>query len=79
MEITYKFIFCVFTFIGAIISLGSVIDFSDAMIFAMAVPNIIGLFILAPLVRNELKRYLKAIKIKTDALEDGLEDVANKM
>lgn len=79
MEIVYKFIFCIFTFIGATISLGSVIDFSDAMIFAMAVPNIIGLIILAPLVRKELKRYLKAIKIKTDALEDGLEDMAEKM
>ncbi len=79
MEIVYKFIFCIFTFIGATISLGSVIDFSDAMIFAMAVPNIIGLIILAPLVRKELKRYLKAIKIKTDALEEGLEDMAEKM
>jgi AGCS family alanine or glycine:cation symporter len=71
--------FCIFTFIGAIISLGSVIDFSDAMIFAMAVPNIIGLVILAPVVRNELKRYLKAIQIKKTAIEDGLEDAANQM
>ena len=79
MELVYKFMFCIFTFIGAIISLGSVIDFSDAMIFAMAVPNIIGLVILAPVVRNELKRYLKAIQIKKTAIEDGLEDAANQM
>ena len=46
------------------------------MIFAMAVPNIIGLVILAPIARKELNKYLKAIKIKHVALEDGLEDVA---
>ena len=79
MEMVYKFIFCLFTFIGATISLGSVIDFSDAMIFAMAVPNVIGLFILAPVVKKELNKYMKAIRIKKDAIEDGLEDVANKM
>ena len=79
VELVYKFMFCVFTFIGAIISLGSVIDFSDAMIFAMAVPNIIGLVILAPVVRKELKRYLKAIKIKDDAISDGMEDATNQM
>ena len=78
-EMVYKFIFCVFTFIGAVISLSSVIDFSDAMIFAMAVPNIIGLVILAPVVRKELKRYLTAIKIKDDAIEDGLEDLQGKV
>jgi AGCS family alanine or glycine:cation symporter len=79
MELVYKFIFVIFTFIGATISLGSVVDFSDAMIFAMAVPNIIGLVILAPIVRTELRKYLKAIKIKKDAIADGLQDVAEKM
>lgn len=78
-EMAYKFMFCVFAFIGASISLGSIIDFSDAMIFAMTVPNIIGLVILAPVVRKELKRYLTAIKIKDDALDEGLEDLQKKI
>lgn len=68
-EFTYKAIFCIFIWIGSVISLGSVIDFSDAMIFAMAVPNIIGLVILAPVVRKELKRYLNAIRIKEESVE----------
>jgi AGCS family alanine or glycine:cation symporter len=59
---TYKVLFCVFTVIGSAASLGAVTDFSDAMIFAMAVPNLIGLFFLFPKVREELSRYLKAIK-----------------
>ena len=61
-EYVYKFLFCVFTVIGAAATLGAVIDFSDAMIFAMLVPNMIGLFILTPKVATELKRYLKLIR-----------------
>lgn len=74
-EFIYKMLFCIFIWIGAVISLGSVIDFSDAMIFAMVVPNIIGVVILTPVIRKELKKYLDAIKIKHEALDEGLEDM----
>ncbi len=57
----YKFIFCCFTIIGASATLNSVTDFSDAMIFAMMVPNMIGLFLLSSKVRDELKIYMKSI------------------
>jgi len=60
-DYSYKLLFLFFVVVGSSISLGSVIDFSDAMIFAMVFPNIIGLIILAPKVRAEIKRYLKAI------------------
>lgn len=59
---TYKIVFCLFTVLGASISLGAVTDFSDAMIFAMAVPNLIGVSLLLPRVREELKKYRDAIK-----------------
>ncbi len=62
MELLYKGLFCVFVVIGASASLSAVIDFSDAMIFAMLVPNMIGLFFLAPKVKEELSNYLKVIK-----------------
>ena len=58
----YKLLFCGFVIVGAAASLDAVTDFSDAMIFAMLVPNMIGLCILAPRVMSELKRYKKAIK-----------------
>ena len=64
MEYTYKVLFCVFVVIGAAASLGSVIGFSDAMIFAMMVPNMIGLVILAPKVKEELTKYMNAIKAR---------------
>ncbi len=60
-EITYKILFLLFVIIGSSASLDSVIDFSDAMIFAMVFPNVIGLIILAPQVRSEIDRYLIAI------------------
>ena len=63
-DYSYKILFCLFIVVGSAISLGPVIDFSDAMIFAMAVPNIIGCFILFPKVREELTTYLAAIKAK---------------
>jgi AGCS family alanine or glycine:cation symporter len=62
MEYTYKVIFCIFVVIGAAASLGSVIGFSDAMVFAMMVPNMIGLVLLAPKVKEELKKYMEVIK-----------------
>ncbi len=63
-EIIYKVLFCLFVVVGAASNMGSVLDFSDAMIFAMMVPNMIGLFLLAPYVKEELARYLQAIKEK---------------
>ena len=61
-DISYKILFLIFVVIGAAASLGSVVKFSDAMIFAMVFPNMIGLFFLFPKVKEELVRYLKAIK-----------------
>lgn len=53
----FKLLFCTFTVIGASMELGKVIGFSDAMIFAMALPNGIGMFLLAGGVKRDLKRY----------------------
>ena len=62
LEYVYKAIFCVFVVIGSAASLKNVLDFSDAMIFAMLVPNMIGLFFLFPRVKVELSKYMAAIK-----------------
>ncbi len=62
VDLIYKFLFLVFVVIGASISLGSVIKFSDAMIFAMVFPNILGLLLLSSIVREELNKYKNKIK-----------------
>ncbi|MEH6659049.1 alanine/glycine:cation symporter family protein [Leeuwenhoekiella marinoflava] len=75
-DITYKILFLIFVVVGASSSLGAVIAFSDAMIFAMVFPNIIGLVLLSPKVRKELQAYLNAIKIgKMDA---GIDKASKK-
>ena len=78
-DLIYKILFLFFVVVGASISLGAVIDFSDAMIFAMVVPNIIGVVMLSPLIRKELKKYMNAINKKEDALEDGATDLIDEM
>ncbi|MDB2702937.1 alanine:cation symporter family protein [Flavobacteriaceae bacterium] len=60
-DLVYKLMFLTFVIIGASASMKSIWDFSDAMIFAMVFPNMIGLFFLFPKVKEELNRYLKAI------------------
>ncbi|MGY0407878.1 MAG: alanine/glycine:cation symporter family protein, partial [Polaribacter sp.] len=65
VEYIYKFVFCVFVVIGGAASLDSVIGFSDAMIFAMMVPNMVGLIILTPKVKKELQKFMTAIKTKS--------------
>lgn len=61
-ELAFKIIFCIFIIIGAAASLGPVIDFSDAAIFAMAVVNITGLYFLMPLVKAEVTSYFDRLK-----------------
>ena len=63
-DMTYKVIFCLFVVIGAAISLNSVIKFSDAMILALVFPNMLGLLMLFPRVREELTKYLNAVRGK---------------
>jgi AGCS family alanine or glycine:cation symporter len=55
-------LFLAFVVIGAGATLDAVIKFSDAMILALVFPNMIGLLFLFPKVRDELNRYLAAIK-----------------
>lgn len=62
IDLSYKLIFLVFTVLGAAITLDAVIKFSDAMILALVFPNMIGLLFLFPKVREEMQKYMKAIK-----------------
>ena len=61
---TYKVLFLIFVIIGAAASMNSIWAFSDAMIFAMVFPNMVGLYLLFPVVKEELIKYLEAIKSK---------------
>ena len=43
--------------VGSATQLSAILDFSDAMIFAMALANMAGLYFLAPVVRAELEGF----------------------
>jgi len=55
-------VFCLMVAVGSSIQLGAVLDFSDAMVFLICVPNIIGLYLLSPVVRRELSLYNQKVK-----------------
>lgn len=69
VDITYKLVFCAVIVIGAAMAPGNVIDFSDAALLAMCFPNLIGVFILLPVVKSELAKFLIFSK-RIDAGED---------
>ncbi|MCH4823451.1 alanine:cation symporter family protein [Gramella lutea] len=61
-EIIYKVLFLLFVVVGASVSLGAVLSFSDMMILAMSFPNIIGLYIMSSEVRGDMKEYWNKLK-----------------
>jgi len=63
-DLTYKLLFLSFVIIGSAASMNSIWAFSDAMIFAMVFPNMVGLYILFPVVKQQLSKYLEVIKNK---------------
>lgn len=56
-DLGFKFVFLVFVVLGASADLGPVLAFSDSMIFAMSVPNVIGLYLLVRVVRRDLRSW----------------------
>lgn len=60
-DLSYKFIFCLFVVVGSAMSLGAVFNFGDAMIFAMAFPNVLGLYFLLPNVKKAFNEYMRKI------------------
>ena len=56
-DLGFKFFFCLFVVVGASVNLRAITDLSDALVFVVAIPNLIGLYLMAPIVRRELARY----------------------
>ncbi|OUV67403.1 MAG: alanine glycine permease [Cellvibrionales bacterium TMED122] len=56
--IVFQMIFCAFIALGCMLELRAVLDFSDAMTFMIALPNILTLYLFAPMVRREVNQYI---------------------
>ncbi len=61
-KMIYNLIFCVFVVIGCSVKLDAVLDFSDATLFAMALANLIGIIVMAPIVKKEIAGYHRRLK-----------------
>jgi alanine or glycine:cation symporter, AGCS family len=59
VEAVYKVLYCSFIVIGASAELSNIILFTDSMVLAMAIPNIIGLYLLAPEIKEDLQVYVQ--------------------
>jgi AGCS family alanine or glycine:cation symporter len=57
-QMIFKMGFCGFVALGCMIQLTAVLDFSDAMVFLIAVPNIIGLYLYGPEIKRDLADYM---------------------
>lgn len=62
LKLSFKLLFCAFVVIGCSSELSNVIRFSDALMFTMAIPNIVGLYVAAPEVKRDLQAYIARFK-----------------
>ncbi len=56
-DLGFKLVFCLFVVLGCSIQLSAVLDFSDALVFLICIPNIFGLYMLAPMLKRRLAEY----------------------
>ncbi|TWT99705.1 Amino-acid carrier protein AlsT [Botrimarina colliarenosi] len=62
-SLPYKLIFLCFVFLGAVVTARNVNVFSELMILSMALPNMLGLFLLSKKVKLKLDDYWQAYKM----------------
>jgi len=58
----FKIVYCVFAAIGCMIQVDAVLDFSDALVFLICIPNLAGLYVLTPVVKVELARFMAHVR-----------------
>ncbi len=61
-ENAFKLLFCVFTALGAVVDLGSVLSFADAMLFICAVVNLSACYLLLPKVKEEFRSFRAGLR-----------------
>ncbi|GAA2526962.1 MULTISPECIES: alanine/glycine:cation symporter family protein [Streptomyces] len=73
-EMTFKVVWSVFVVAGSLLSLDSLISLADSALFLLSVFNIIGLYLLAPVVKRELNSFLDFVRARRAGTETGTED-----
>ncbi len=65
VENGYKIFFCLCVVVGSSVQLDNLIAFTDAMILSMGIPNILGLYLVAPDIKADLKAYIARLKAES--------------
>ncbi|GGX43159.1 alanine/glycine:cation symporter family protein [Streptomyces chryseus] len=73
-ELTYKVLYTLFAVAGSLLTLQTLIDMADAVLFMLAVINIIGLYLLAPVVKRELNSFLEFVRARNAGETDDEAD-----
>lgn len=58
---SFQVVFCLFIVLGCMLELDAVLRLSDALIFVVALPNVVGLYVMAPEVKVLLDDYLSGV------------------
>lgn len=62
-SLPYKLLLLAFIFLGSVVHATNIMEFSDLMILSMALPNMLGLFLLSNKVKIKLDDYWQAYKM----------------
>ncbi|MEU0635176.1 alanine/glycine:cation symporter family protein [Streptomyces albidoflavus] len=73
-ELIFKVLYTVFAVAGSLLTLQTLIDLADAVLFTLAVINIIGLYLLAPVVKRELSSFLQFVRARDRGADTGAGD-----
>lgn len=58
----FKFFYLAMAVVGCTMPLGSIVDIADALLFIMAIPNLIGVYLLMPVVKKQFDSYWSRLK-----------------
>jgi AGCS family alanine or glycine:cation symporter len=61
-DMGFKLFYCSFIVLGSSVQLGALVDLSDALVFVVAIPNVLGLYFLAPVVKREMLSYRERLE-----------------
>ncbi|MFI8201914.1 alanine/glycine:cation symporter family protein [Streptomyces sp. NPDC085937] len=70
-ETVFKAVWSVFVVAGSLLSLDSLISLADSALFLLSVFNIIGLYLLAPVVKRELDTFLTFVRDRRSGAAAG--------
>lgn len=59
----YQIIFCIFTVIGSVMNIKTIIDLTDSMMLGMAIPNCLAMYFMAKELKFDLIKYCKKYEV----------------